>query len=485
MSGLFMDNVWKRFGGNEVLKGLKFSVEPSSIVGLIATNGAGKTTVLNVLFGIYRRDRGHMWFRGGHVPERPHKVVRGGIARTFQNAQLPADMTVAEVIQAVLINRSGSSFLRRDYRKRLQEELNELLATFALTDVAHSHAGKLPFGIQRRADLARAIATGATLVFLDEPAAGLTDDEESELAITIRTLRNERGIGFVIIDHRINFLTQVIDRLLVMNDGQIALDSADTDLHTVLLSDILREHYFSDKMSPDHYQEKSRVVVSSGGKYVALAVEDLVIERAGVPAVRCATHAFGQSAMTAIIGPNGAGKSSLLQCLAGVLPPKQGKLFVDGKEVTTNQLSRRKDIVLVSESVDVFPCLTVKENLKLVSTSNGQWGRTLDMLRVHYPWLFKKLPQSASLLSGGERKVLALVRAMSAAPHVILADEPSAGLAPGWAKQVYEMLRAGASPGGTTTVVAESNAITCEPYVDDSCSMRKGQIVNGRAIDHA
>jgi branched-chain amino acid transport system ATP-binding protein len=483
MSELNIEDLWKRFDGNEVLRGLSLSIERGSIAGVVAMNGAGKTTMINVLFSVYPKDTGRAWFRGQELPDRPQDVVSLGLARTFQNARLPKTMTVSEVVRAVLAgrHRSWADYYRgRGLPDSLLRAEVQMLSWFGLADCAHAPAGSLPFGLQRKVDLARSAATGAKFLFLDEPAAGLSEAEEQDLAVCIKFLRDQHGFTFVVIDHRIEFLRRIVDRVVFLHEGKVGLDSSSTSVEAVLQSSLLKLHYFgaADTIPETNGAEtRTRKPLQHTESAPPLAVDDVSVNRDTMPVVRSVSYVCLPGMLSAIVGPNGAGKSSLLECMAGIIPLKSGRVRIDGVDANFDQLSADRAIALVPESADVFPGLTVEENLRLGSRggSRSSWTTSLQEVSQLFPKLGQYRRASASILSGGERKMLALARAKIGRPRVLLVDEPSAGMAPAWIRRMYGALRQMAMTG-IATVVTESQAGICKPYVDRLNSLHRGRL---------
>jgi branched-chain amino acid transport system ATP-binding protein len=233
MASVLLDiqHVTKRFGGVVALSGVSFQISQGEIVGLIGPNGAGKTTLFNCVTGVLRPEHGSITFgRDGHeqlVGLAPHQVVQCGIARTFQNIRLFADMTVLEhalvgtyirthsgLLSAVLTTRQA----RREERWAF-EKAHGLLEMLGLAGWAHQTASSLAFGLQRRLELARALASEPQLLLLDEPAAGLQTSEKQELLSFIERLRRQ-GLTVLLIDHDMRFVMPVSDRVVVLDHGQ-------------------------------------------------------------------------------------------------------------------------------------------------------------------------------------------------------------------------------------------------------------------------
>ena len=208
----------RSFGGLKALDGVNFAVEQGEIFGLIGPNGAGKTTLFNVITGLTPASAGSVLWRGVPLNQlSPQRRNRLGIARTFQNLRLFNEMSVLENLLAVL--RGGSE------KQRLQKTW-ELLEELELTAVASREAGDLAYGLRRRLEIARALATGPSLLLLDEPAAGLNPSEKNELCELISRLQQQHQLTVMVIEHHVPLLMRLCDRLAVLDFGQrIALGS--------------------------------------------------------------------------------------------------------------------------------------------------------------------------------------------------------------------------------------------------------------------
>jgi branched-chain amino acid transport system ATP-binding protein len=220
--------VTKRFGGLLAVSEVDFTIEERSIVSLIGPNGAGKTTFFNMIAGLYRPSSGEIRFRGQPLQTTaPHKITALGIARTFQNIRLFATMSALDnvlvgmhtrlkshPIQAVL----GLPSERREERQA-REKAIELLNFVGLPGVAETWARNLPYGDQRRLEIARALATDPTLLLLDEPSAGMNPQERNALTDLIRRLRAELGLTVFLIEHHMGLVMGISDRVTVLDHG--------------------------------------------------------------------------------------------------------------------------------------------------------------------------------------------------------------------------------------------------------------------------
>ncbi len=220
----------KSFGGITALQNVSINIARGSIYGLIGPNGAGKTTFFNVLTGLYERDAGSIEFNGLTLGARaaytPDAAVRAGIARTFQNIRLFANLSVLEnvMIGRHARTRAGvwAAMLRLPSQRReeaaIEARARELLDFAGLTAHANTRAASLPYGLQRRLEIARALATDPHLLALDEPAAGKNAAETRELAELIRRVRAQ-GITVLLIEHDMKFVMALCDRILVLDYG--------------------------------------------------------------------------------------------------------------------------------------------------------------------------------------------------------------------------------------------------------------------------
>jgi branched-chain amino acid transport system ATP-binding protein len=220
--------IGKRFGGVQALADVSFSIRRGEIYGLIGPNGAGKTTLFNVLTGIYAPDEGAFAFDGAPLARlAPHQVAARGIARTFQNIRLFANLSVLEnvMIGRHVRTRAGViGALLRD-RATLAEEAAIAQRALALLDYvgirarANDAAGSLPYGDQRRLEIARALATEPKLLALDEPAAGMNPAETLALRALLERIRGD-GITLLLIEHDVRLVMNVCDRVLVLDYGE-------------------------------------------------------------------------------------------------------------------------------------------------------------------------------------------------------------------------------------------------------------------------
>jgi branched-chain amino acid transport system ATP-binding protein len=229
MSLLSLDKVDKIFGGLRALKQVSLSVPEKSIFGLIGPNGAGKTTLFNVITGVYTPDGGRVSFGGQDISgESPARVANRGIARTFQNIRLFRTMTVEENVmvaghhlhQASVLDAMLRTRRQAEDEARLRKRARELLDVMGLGKYAQDVAGSLPYGSQRRLEIARALMLSPKLLLLDEPAAGMNSQEAGELQRQIRFLRDEMSLTIVLVEHNMAVVMNVCERVHVVDHGE-------------------------------------------------------------------------------------------------------------------------------------------------------------------------------------------------------------------------------------------------------------------------
>lgn len=222
-------SISKRFGGVWPLKKMSLSVHENEIVGLIGPNGAGKTSFFNSITGLLRVDEGEILFGKNQVSLKglpSHRILKAGVARTFQNLRIFKNMTLLENVAVGFHSRMKSglldAFLKtrrlRVEEKRVFEQSHELLRWVGLEKQGNEIASNLPYGSQKRLEIARALASSPKLLLLDEPVAGMNPSEKDEIAGLVRKIR-EKGIAVLLIEHDMKVVMPLCDRVVVMDDG--------------------------------------------------------------------------------------------------------------------------------------------------------------------------------------------------------------------------------------------------------------------------
>ncbi len=228
MALLEVKNLGISFGGLKAVDGFHITIEEGQLYGLIGPNGAGKTTVFNLLTGVYRPTLGTITLDGKNlVGKGPSEICKSGVARTFQNIRLFGKMTVLDNVKTALHNQvtySGIScfFHGPSYKKKeaeMTEKALDILKVFELDQYQDTLASNLPYGQQRKLEIARALATNPKLLLLDEPAAGMNPNETAELMETIRLIREKYHITILLIEHDMKLVAGICEYLTVLNFG--------------------------------------------------------------------------------------------------------------------------------------------------------------------------------------------------------------------------------------------------------------------------
>ena len=232
-----VDNLVKSFGGVRALDGVSLTLAPREIVGVIGPNGSGKTTLLNIVSGLYRPDRGAIRLFGRDITRSPpFAIARQGVARTFQQIDLADELTVLDNVAVARATREGAGLFRSILTigpdRRLAAARQMAMTAAEMLGVAE-HAmrpcGVLPYGTRRRVEVARALASAPRLMLLDEPAAGLNEEEQRDLARRIRCIADE-GVTVLVIEHNLVFLRALAERLVCLDRGRVIASGSPEDV---------------------------------------------------------------------------------------------------------------------------------------------------------------------------------------------------------------------------------------------------------------
>lgn len=227
------------FGGLRAVDELSMKIEEGGLVGLIGPNGAGKTTVFNMLTGVYRPTDGGIRLDGQNlIGKKPHDICKMGVARTFQNIRLFSNLSVLDNVKTGLHNEITYTLAESllhigSYRKKeraMDGRAMELLEVFDLVSVADYKAANLPYGKQRKLEIARALATDPKLLLLDEPAAGMNPNETEELMETIELVRKKFGVTILLIEHDMKLVSGICEYLYVLNFGRLLAEGTPSEV---------------------------------------------------------------------------------------------------------------------------------------------------------------------------------------------------------------------------------------------------------------
>ncbi|KFN89108.1 branched-chain amino acid transport ATP-binding protein [Tetragenococcus muriaticus PMC-11-5] len=234
MTLLEIKNLTKNFGGLTAIQNVNLEFHKNELIGLIGPNGAGKTTLFNLLTGVYGPTQGEINFETANKViaiggKKTSDIAELGIARTFQNIRLLKDMSVLENVAVAMHNKYGAGFFPTFFRtrkfyqaeKEVTDKAMELLKIFALENVVSEQAKNLSYGNQRRLEIVRALATEPSILFLDEPAAGMNPNESSKLTRLIHQIQKDFDLTIVLIEHDMSVVMQVCERIYVLEYGKV------------------------------------------------------------------------------------------------------------------------------------------------------------------------------------------------------------------------------------------------------------------------
>lgn len=235
---LSVENITKRFGGLTALADVSLHIDPGEIVGVIGPNGAGKTTLFNIITGLYSPEEGQIIFNGQEITNLPpHKIAARGFGRTFQNIRLFSKMSVLDNVLVAMHTKTKSSLVdavfhtprARREEKQCMERAEELLRLVDLWEERYEYATSLPYGKQRRLEIARALALDLSLLLLDEPAAGMNEQETKELLEIVRKLK-QRNTTILLIEHDMKFVMNICERIYVLDYGRVIADGSPAEI---------------------------------------------------------------------------------------------------------------------------------------------------------------------------------------------------------------------------------------------------------------
>jgi branched-chain amino acid transport system ATP-binding protein len=499
LSELAVEEISVRFGGLQALQDVNLDVHSGAVNGLIGPNGAGKTTLFNVITGLQAPTQGRVRLAGTDITRvSPHHRARLGIARTFQRLELFGTLTARENVQMAAETRR-----RRPTGTSSRAEADIILAHVGLSHVADEPTDLLPTGLARLVELGRALATGPSVLLVDEPSSGLNQEETIELGRVLVDLAH-RGIAVLLVEHDMSLVMNICDHVSVLDYGAVI---AQGDPATVQADPAVQAAYLGAVEEEPEAQPGSSVLVgapgtgtapqrrASGNTMIAfpgqapptpdkpsmLSIKDVSAAYGRIEVVHGVSFEVPEGSVYALLGPNGAGKSTLLKVASGRMPATTGTVSFDGEEIRKPVPDRlaRKGLCAVPEGRAVFPNLTVAENL-LMYSYRSRATKVADLEEQSYarfPVLGQRRRQLAGRLSGGEQQMLALARALFTNPRMLLLDEISMGLAPLVVAELYDLVAQAVAQEGITILLVEQFAQTALAIAD-----RAGVMVNGRLV---
>jgi branched-chain amino acid transport system ATP-binding protein len=508
---LAVNQVSVQFGGIQALDSVDLEVARGEIHGLIGPNGAGKTTLFDVITGLQRPTRGRVRL-GGHdvTAEKPYRRARRGLSRTFQRLELFGTLTARENVQIAAELRRSKVL---DSRTPAQE-VEHLLERLGILDVADEPTDSLPTGLARLVEMARALATDPSLLLLDEPSSGLDAGETHGLGVVLRELAAE-GMAILLVEHDMTLVMGVCARVDVLDYGRVI---ARGDPAAVRADPLVQEAYLGSAALDSETEPfaKSRSILvpptlpKSGAERpkvplttlpsrapsglddefesnlasrdpLALQATDVRVAYGRIEVLHGVSLEVPRGTALALLGPNGAGKTTLLKAMSGQLELAGGSVEVGGRRLAKNAIERlaRTGLCMIPESRSVFPNLTVSENLLMYTFGRQDLKPSMveEQAFARFPVLGTRPKQLAGTLSGGEQRMLAMARALTISPSILLLDELSMGLAPLIVEELYGIVGQLVASEHLTIVMVEQFVQTALSIADHAVIMVHGELV--------
>jgi branched-chain amino acid transport system ATP-binding protein len=479
---LVIDNVSRAFGGLKAVDVEHLEIQRGVITALIGPNGAGKTTLFNLLTGFDTPDTGTWQLDGQELGGvRAHKVARAGMVRTFQLTKALSKLTVMENMRLGATGQAGERFLaaHMPWRWRAQEadistRAAALLQRFKLDHMTDQFAGTLSGGQRKLLEMSRALMVAPDVIMLDEPMAGVNPALTQSLLEHVKSLRDE-GMTVIFVEHDMDVVQDISDWVVVMAEGGIIAEGPPASIgeNRQVIDAYLGAHHDDDLTEQEEADRAASVEVrdpvdigkvSAGKEEFLLQASDVVAGYVpGVDILKGCNLELRERELVGIIGPNGAGKSTLLKSLFGLIPIRGGMVTLRGEEITSAPAHHlvAKGVGYVPQVNNVFPDLSIEENLQMgLYLGTHNFNERMDFVCTLFPKLGERRKQQAGSLSGGERQMVAMGRALMSDPSVLLLDEPSAGLSPALQDEVFVRCRE-INGAGVSIVMVEQNARRC------------------------
>jgi len=468
----------KNFGSLEAVHRVGFKLEKGELRSIIGPNGAGKTTFFNVLTGMLAPSSGDILFKGESIAGLPpHQVAKKGIGRSFQITSIFPQLTVYEnILIPSMLYYSKNGAVNRTW---------EILEDVDLKDKANVIAANLSHGDQRHLDIGIALTTKPELLLLDEPTSGMPPEESIRTVKLIQRLKSERGYTIILIEHKMDIVLSVSDRITVLSLGEKIAEGTPSEIQA---SDEVQKAYLGG-LDKEYKMGNNRQKKLAGNGQEILKLEKVNSFYGESHVLRDVSMKVGEGEIVALLGRNGAGKTTTLRTILGLTPARSGSIHFgkDRIEGLPPETVANKGISLVPAGRRIFANLDLMENLELPFFMKGidskQKRSQIEQIFNYFPGLVERKAHKGNRLSGGEQQMLAIGRALMGNVKFMMLDEPSQGLAPMIVKHLAEIVQE-INKEGVTILLVEQNALMALELADRVYVMDKGEIVyEGRPED--
>ena len=441
-----------RFGGVHAVRDVNFTLGERELRCLIGPNGAGKSTFFKMLTGQLKPTSGAVLLRGEDVTgAEPHEIARRGVGIKTQVPSVFDGLTVRENLWL------AATRMHRGAQARAA--VDAMLERVGLSAIASRLVGQLAHGQRQWVELGVVLSTDPDLVLLDEPAAGMTDQEVLRTVELVRDINKTKAL--IVVEHDMQFIRMIASKVTVFNQGAVLMED---DVEAIMHSPIVRDVYLGK---------------TGGG--MMLEVSELAAGYGRIPILGGVSFSVARGEFIGILGHNGMGKTTLLRALMGYIPATGGRVMLEGADITRAEPYRRARAGMgyVPQGREIFPGLSVRDNLRM-----GAVGRPKDedaaigSALETFPRLKPLIDRPGGALSGGEQQLLAMARCLVGDPRLVLLDEPTEGIQPSIIDEIVETLLGLRSKGGLTMILVEQNLDFIATLSERVLIIQKGVIVH-------
>ena len=479
-SVLQLHHVAKNFGWVAALQDVSFEMQAGETLGIIGPNGAGKSTLLSLISGAQRPTTGDILFAGQRLDRlSTHSIARLGIGRAHQIPRPFGRMTVQQNV-LVPVHARGTS------GRHSIAHADEVLDLCGLLDRKNELAGALTLLNLKRLELARALALRPRLLLLDEVAAGLVAHEITEITRLISSFQAQ-GITIILVEH-VQAVVQALARRVIVLDwgrkiaeGTPAEIAANAKVIAVYLG--IGENAAAQQAEPVVNVISEEIVQPEAPAVPLLATQGISVDYGKLRALRAVDFEVFAGEIVAVVGANGAGKTTLTRAIGGLIPIREGKILLDGKDITATPAHKRArlGIALCHEGRRLFQEQTIRENLELgaayaSSSASTPFEERLEQIYELFPVLKERASSLAGRLSGGQQQMVAIGRALISKPRLLLLDELSLGLAPLIVDQLFDSFPR-ILAWGTSIVLIEQHVHRSLAIANRVSVLERGRIV--------